>query len=206
MGSNEIFCTGASGYIGGSVAAYLVAAGHQVTGLVRSPDKAEAVRARGIEPVLGTLDDARYSVAGGATPPMSSSTPPMPTTAAPSKRCSTRWPAAASPSSTHRDRASSARAPAANGRMPCSTRTRRSRRSPARAARVALNELMLAYREKGCRARHHLPEPDLRPRPRRQPAQRAGAVADRAREESAATPHMPAPAKTSGPTCISTIS
>jgi nucleoside-diphosphate-sugar epimerase len=54
----KIFCTGASGYIGGSVAAHLAAAGHQVTGLVRSADKAEAVRAFGIEPVMGTLDDA----------------------------------------------------------------------------------------------------------------------------------------------------
>ena len=54
----KIFCTGASGYIGGSVAAYLIAAGHQVTGLVRSQDKADAVRARGIEPVMGALDDA----------------------------------------------------------------------------------------------------------------------------------------------------
>ena len=53
----KIFCTGASGYIGGSVAAHLIAAGHQVTGLVRSPEKAEAVRARGIQPALGTLDD-----------------------------------------------------------------------------------------------------------------------------------------------------
>ena len=55
----KIFCTGASGYIGGSVAAHLIAAGHQVTGLVRSRDKADAVRARGIEPVLGTLDDGK---------------------------------------------------------------------------------------------------------------------------------------------------
>src|SRR5213083_2547779 len=54
----KIFVTGASGYIGGSVAEHLIAAGHQVSGLVRSLDKAEAVRARGIEPVLGTLDDA----------------------------------------------------------------------------------------------------------------------------------------------------
>src|SRR3954454_21313582 len=53
----KIFCTGASGYIGGSVAAHLVAAGHQVTGLVRSPEKADAVHARGIQPLLGTLDD-----------------------------------------------------------------------------------------------------------------------------------------------------
>src|SRR6187397_224778 len=54
----KIFCTGASGYIGGSVAAHLVAAGHQVTGLVRSREKVDAVRARGIEPLSGTLDDA----------------------------------------------------------------------------------------------------------------------------------------------------
>jgi nucleoside-diphosphate-sugar epimerase len=53
----KVFCTGASGYIGGSVAAHLVAAGHQVTGLVRSAEKADAVRAFGIEPVMGTLDD-----------------------------------------------------------------------------------------------------------------------------------------------------
>jgi nucleoside-diphosphate-sugar epimerase len=54
----KIFCTGASGYIGGSVAAHLVAAGHQVTGLVRSKEKADSVRARGIAPLMGTLDDA----------------------------------------------------------------------------------------------------------------------------------------------------
>jgi nucleoside-diphosphate-sugar epimerase len=55
----KIFVTGASGYIGGSVGAHLAAAGHQVTGLVRSAEKAEAVRAFGIEPVMGTLDDAQ---------------------------------------------------------------------------------------------------------------------------------------------------
>jgi nucleoside-diphosphate-sugar epimerase len=55
----KIFCTGASGYIGGSVAAHLAAAGHQVTGLVRSAEKADAVRAFGIEPVMGTLDDGK---------------------------------------------------------------------------------------------------------------------------------------------------
>ena len=32
----KIFVTGASGYIGGSVAARMMAAGHQVSGLVRS--------------------------------------------------------------------------------------------------------------------------------------------------------------------------
>lgn len=54
----KVFCTGASGYIGGSVAAHLAAAGHQVAGLVRSAEKADAVRLHGIEPVMGTLDDA----------------------------------------------------------------------------------------------------------------------------------------------------
>jgi nucleoside-diphosphate-sugar epimerase len=55
----KILVTGASGYIGGSVAAHLAAAGHQVTGLVRSTDKADAVRAFGIEPIMGTLDNAQ---------------------------------------------------------------------------------------------------------------------------------------------------
>jgi nucleoside-diphosphate-sugar epimerase len=55
----KIFCTGASGYIGGSVAAHLAASGHQVTGLVRSAEKADAIRAFGIEPVMGTLDNAQ---------------------------------------------------------------------------------------------------------------------------------------------------
>ena len=53
----KIFVTGASGYIGGSVAAALIKAGHSVRGLVRSPERAKAVREHGIEPVIGTLDD-----------------------------------------------------------------------------------------------------------------------------------------------------
>jgi nucleoside-diphosphate-sugar epimerase len=54
----RIFVTGASGYIGGSVASALRAAGHSVSGLVRSAQKAEQVRAFGVEPVPGTLDDS----------------------------------------------------------------------------------------------------------------------------------------------------
>ena len=54
----KIFMTGASGYIGGSIAAALVGAGHSVKGLVRSRERAAAVRERAIEPVIGTLGDA----------------------------------------------------------------------------------------------------------------------------------------------------
>lgn len=54
----HIFVTGATGYIGGSIAARLVTAGQRVTGLVRDPSKAAALAARGVEPVLGTLDDS----------------------------------------------------------------------------------------------------------------------------------------------------
>jgi nucleoside-diphosphate-sugar epimerase len=53
----KVFVTGATGYIGGSVAARLVGLGHTVVGFVRSRDKAILVRERGIEPVVGTLDD-----------------------------------------------------------------------------------------------------------------------------------------------------
>ena len=54
----KIFITGASGYIGGSLAEALVAAGHGVSGLARSDDTAAALTKRGIVPVRGTLDDA----------------------------------------------------------------------------------------------------------------------------------------------------
>ncbi|HET7850548.1 MAG TPA: NAD-dependent epimerase/dehydratase family protein [Pseudolabrys sp.] len=53
----KIFITGASGYIGGSIAAALVARGDSVSGLARSDETARALSARGIAPVAGTLDD-----------------------------------------------------------------------------------------------------------------------------------------------------
>lgn len=52
-----IFLTGANGYIGGAVALALIGAGHRVRGLVRDRTKADAVASRGIEPVIGSLDD-----------------------------------------------------------------------------------------------------------------------------------------------------
>ena len=53
----RIFVTGASGYIGGSVAAALRGAGHRIVGLYRSPQKAQQAQALGIEAATGTLDD-----------------------------------------------------------------------------------------------------------------------------------------------------
>jgi nucleoside-diphosphate-sugar epimerase len=53
----KVFITGAPGYIGGTVAAKLQDAGHQVSGLARDREKAGALEARGISPVVGTLDD-----------------------------------------------------------------------------------------------------------------------------------------------------
>jgi nucleoside-diphosphate-sugar epimerase len=55
--SLKVFIAGASGYIGGSVAAALMAAGHQVSGLARSVETAAALTSLGIRPVHGTLDD-----------------------------------------------------------------------------------------------------------------------------------------------------
>ena len=52
-----IFLTGASGFIGGSLAIQLMANGHRVRGLVRSAEKAAQLTALGIEVVLGDLDD-----------------------------------------------------------------------------------------------------------------------------------------------------
>ena len=53
----RVFLTGAGGWIGSVVAQELLAAGHAVTGLVRSREKAAALRAAGVTPVVGALDD-----------------------------------------------------------------------------------------------------------------------------------------------------
>ena len=51
----EVFLTGATGYIGSAVAEALENAGHKVTGLARSPEKAKQLEARGIRANLGDL-------------------------------------------------------------------------------------------------------------------------------------------------------
>ncbi len=53
----NVFVTGAAGFIGGSIATGLVQARHNVTGLVRSAEQADELKALGIIPVIGTLDD-----------------------------------------------------------------------------------------------------------------------------------------------------
>jgi nucleoside-diphosphate-sugar epimerase len=53
----RIFLTGANGFIGSAVALALTTGGHRVRGLVRNEAKADMISARGIEPVLGSLDD-----------------------------------------------------------------------------------------------------------------------------------------------------
>ena len=146
----KVFCTGASGYIGGSVAAHLAAAGHQVTGLVRSQEKADAIRGRGIAPLIGTLDDA-------ATLAQAARAADVVVNAA----------------SADHERAVDALLGAlagsgkplihTSGSSIIGTRTRGERSdavfdeetpftpSPARAARVALNNHILAHRDRGCR-------------------------------------------------------
>jgi nucleoside-diphosphate-sugar epimerase len=53
----SILVTGASGFIGRAVVQELVAAGHEVTGLVRSEAAAASVTALGATPLRGDLDD-----------------------------------------------------------------------------------------------------------------------------------------------------
>jgi nucleoside-diphosphate-sugar epimerase len=146
----NVFVTGATGYIGGSVAAHLAAAGHRVSGLVRSPAKADAVRSLGIRPVLGTLDD------GDALAQAAQSADVVINAA----------------SADHKGAAVALLGALAgsgklfiqtSGSSIVGTRARGHRSdaifdedtpikpSPARAARVALNELILSYRDRGTR-------------------------------------------------------
>ncbi len=51
----QVFLTGGTGYIGTAVLDALIRSGHHVTALVRDPEKAARLEARGATPVLGEL-------------------------------------------------------------------------------------------------------------------------------------------------------
>jgi nucleoside-diphosphate-sugar epimerase len=63
----HIFVTGATGYIGTAVLDALLRAGHEVTALVRDPEKADRIAHRGVKPVIGELSKpASYAQAAEA--------------------------------------------------------------------------------------------------------------------------------------------
>jgi nucleoside-diphosphate-sugar epimerase len=63
----RIFLTGGTGYIGSAVLDTLLRGGHQVTALVRDPEKAERVSMRGVQPVIGELSKPKaYAAAAEA--------------------------------------------------------------------------------------------------------------------------------------------
>jgi nucleoside-diphosphate-sugar epimerase len=60
----RVFLTGATGYIGSAVLDALVRAGHKVTALVRDPERAQQLAARGVTTVAGELGSPKtYSLA-----------------------------------------------------------------------------------------------------------------------------------------------
>ena len=63
----RVFLTGATGYIGSAILDALLRGGHQVTALVRDPEKAERVAARGVQTVLGDLGTTAGYVAHAET-------------------------------------------------------------------------------------------------------------------------------------------
>jgi nucleoside-diphosphate-sugar epimerase len=64
MDPTPIFLTGGSGFVGRALIAALIAQGHRVAALARSPQAAETVRALGAEPIRGDLSNVNVLAAG----------------------------------------------------------------------------------------------------------------------------------------------
>jgi nucleoside-diphosphate-sugar epimerase len=64
----QVFVAGATGFIGNATCRALVAAGHEVTGLARSAEKAARLERQGVRPVVGKLDDAASLVKEAGRP------------------------------------------------------------------------------------------------------------------------------------------
>lgn len=62
----RVFLTGANGWVGSAITRELLDAGHEVVGLVRSADKAQAFAAAGGVPMLGSLSDLNVLREGAA--------------------------------------------------------------------------------------------------------------------------------------------
>ena len=63
----HVFVTGATGWVGGAIVDDLLAAGHRVTGLVRSAAKASGLTARGGRAIEGALDNTELLSDSAAT-------------------------------------------------------------------------------------------------------------------------------------------
>ena len=63
----RIFLTGATGYVGSAVMDALLRGGHEVTALVRDPEKRDWVSRRGVQPIIGEISKpASYAAAAEA--------------------------------------------------------------------------------------------------------------------------------------------
>ncbi|AFL89941.1 nucleoside-diphosphate-sugar epimerase [Terriglobus roseus DSM 18391] len=62
----RVFLTGATGFIGTYIIPELLQSGHQVIGVTRSEEGANTLRAAGVEPFMGTLEDPAGLARGAA--------------------------------------------------------------------------------------------------------------------------------------------